>query len=335
MRIHETTSILFLATLLTASGFFYSTGLCQAKPGEENNIGKVVAKVNGKPIEESVLTPEVNKYLKKYSKFGMTTVTPDLLNTLKKKALDKIIDNEVLSQAIQKYEMPDLDQKAREELGFMQEKYKSREKFDQYLKFRQLSEENLLTSLRNKLQVNAYLESQGVLHFEPTEKEILSFYEQGKESFKKKEKVKVRHILVQVEEDSDQFNKEAARQKAENILKKIQAGQNFSELAEEHSDCLRSNKHGGELDFVEREFMPPEFDKIAFSIEKEKTSEVVETKYGYHILQVLEKDPAGYLSLDQVRGFIKKYLEEKHVNRLRLEHIKKLRQQAKIEIFLH
>jgi len=334
MRIHETTSIFFLATFLIASSFFYSTGFCQAKPVEENNKGKVVAKVNGKPIEESALTPEVNRYLKKYSKFGMTTVTLELLNTLKKKALNKIIDNEVFSQAILKYEMPDIDQKAKKERDSLKKQYKTPEGFEQYLRLRQLNEEKLLISLRDKLQVNAYLESQGVLHFEPAEEEILSFYEQGKESFKKKERVKVRHILVQVEDDSDQLIKEAACRKAEDILKKIQAGQDFAKLAEEHSDCLRSNKHGGELDFVERGFMPPEFDKIAFSIEKEKTSEVVETKYGYHILQVLEKNPAGYLSLDRVRSFIKKYLEEKHVKRLRLEHVKKLRQQAEIEIFI-
>ena len=301
---------------------------------EENNKAKVVAKVNDKPIEETLLTPEIDKYLKKYSKYGVTTVTPELLNTLKKKALDKIIDNELLSQAILKYEMPDIDQTAKKELDSLKSQYKTPEGFEQYLASRQLSEENLLTSLRNKLQVNAYLESRGVLHFEPPEEEILSFYEQGKENFKKKERVKVRHILVQVEDDSDQLKKEAARRKAEDILKKIQAGLNFAELAEKHSDCLRSNKNGGELGFVERGFMPPEFDQIAFSIEKGKTSEVVETRYGYHIIQVLEKDPAGYHSLEKVRSFITKYLEEKHVNRLRLEHVKKLRQQAKIEIFL-
>ena len=81
--------------------------------------------------------------------------------------------------------------------------------------------------------------------------------------------------------------------------------------------------------------MPPEFDTVAFSIENGKINDVVETKFGYHILQVLEKDPAGYHSLDQARGFIKKSLEMEHINRLRTEHVQKLRQQAKIEIFLN
>jgi peptidyl-prolyl cis-trans isomerase C len=231
--------------------------------------------------------------------------------------------------------MPDIEQKLKEELASQKKQYKTPEEFEQFLKAKHLSEDELLISLRRKLQMNAYLDSVGVLHFEPTEEEILSFYEQGKENFKKKEKVKVRHILVQVEKGSDQSKQDAARQKAENILKKIQAGQDFATLAEEQSDCLRSKKQGGELDFVERGFMPPEFDEIAFSIEKEKTSEVIKTKYGYHILQVLEKDPAGYLSVEQVRSYIKTYLEGERIGKLRSEHVDKLRKEAKIEIFLN
>lgn len=204
-----------------------------------------------------------------------------------------------------------------------------------YLRAKRLTEEDLLASLKYKVQVDAYLESQGILHFEPTEEEIRSFYEQSKENYKKKERVKVRHILILVEDGADSSEKEAARQKAADILKKIKSGQDFAKLAEEHSGCLRSNKQGGELSFVEPGFMPPEFDTVAFSLENGKTSDIVETKFGYHILQVLEKDPAGYHSLDQARGFIKKSLEMEHVNRLRTEHVQKLRQQAKIEIFLN
>ncbi|MDO8947313.1 MAG: peptidylprolyl isomerase [Desulfocapsaceae bacterium] len=335
MRIYKGNSIFFLVTFFMVSIFSFSTGFCQSKPVEGENKDKVVAKVNGKLIKESALTSEVNNNLKKYSKFGVTTFSPELLNTSKKKALNKIINDEVLAQAIQKYDMPGIEQKLKEELASQKKQYKTPEEFKQFLKAKHLSEEELLTSLRSRLLMNAYLSSVGVLHFEPTEEEILSYYEQGKDNFKKKEKVKVRHILVQVEEGSDQSKHEAARQKAENILKKIQAGQDFATLAEEQSDCLRSKKQGGKLDFIERGFMPPEFDEIAFSIEKGRTSEVIKTKFGYHILQVIEKDPAGYLSLDQVRNYIKKYLEERHVSRLRLEHVEKLRQQAKIEIFLN
>ncbi|MDP3696180.1 MAG: peptidylprolyl isomerase [Desulfocapsaceae bacterium] len=334
-RIYKATSIFFLVIFFMVSIFSSSTGFCQSKPVEEDNKDKVIARVNDKPIKESTLTPEVNKNLKKYSKFGVTTVAPELLLTLKKKALNKIINDEVLAQASQKYDIPDIEQKLKEELASQKKRYKTPEEFEQFLKAKHLSEEELLISLRRKLQMNAYLDSVGVLHCEPTKEEILAYYEQGKENFKKKEKVKVRHILVQVEENSDQAKQETARQKAESILKKIQAGQDFATLAEEQSDCLRSKKQGGELDFVERGFMPPEFDDIAFSIEKERISEVIKTKYGYHILQVLEKDPAGYLSLDQVRDYIKKYLEERYVSRLRLEHVDKLRKEAKIEIFLN
>ena len=336
IRMEKSLNISLLIISLFVLSFFYFNGFCQAKPVDENLAGKIVARVNEKPIAESALTPEVNRYLKNYSKFGVKKATPELLNTLNKKALNTIIDGEVFSQAIKKYKVPDIDQKAKKELESQKAHYKTNEDFGKYLKARRLTEEELLATLKYRLHVNAYLESQGILHFEPAEEEIQLFYDQSKEnSFKKNERVKVRHILIQVEDGADQSKKEAARREAEDILLKIKSGQDFANLAEKHSDCLRSNKQGGELGFVEKGFMPPGFDDIAFSIEKEKISGVVYTKFGYHILQVLEKDPAGYLSIDQARNFIKKYLEEKHIKRLRVEHIQKLRQQAKIEIFLN
>ncbi len=335
MRDKKTPALfLFIATFLVL-GFFYSNGFCQAKPATESSTDKIVAMVNERPIYESALSQEVDEHLEKYSKFGVKKPTPELLHILNKRALDAIIDEEVFSQALGQYTIADIDQKAQKELDSLKTQYKTREEFDKYLKMRRLTEEELLASLQYKLRVDAYLESQGILHFEPAAEEIHSFYDQSKgDMFQKKERVRVRHILIQVEEGADQSTKDAARQKAEDIRSKVKSGQDFATLAEKHSDCLSSNQRGGELGFVEKGFMPPEFEAIAFSIEKDTISEVVYTKHGYHIIQVLEKEPAGYTSLDQVRDFIIRYLEDKHLQRLRREHLKNLRQQAKIEIFI-
>ena len=95
----------------------------------------------------------------------------------------------------------------------------SADSFKQYLQSRKMTEEALLISLKNKLQVNAYLESRGVLHFEPTEEEILSFYEEKKESFKKEERAQVRHILIQVNSSANEEEKKAAKREKKNAKK--------------------------------------------------------------------------------------------------------------------
>ena len=180
IRMEKSLNISLLIISLFVLSFFYFNGFCQAKPVDENLAGKIVARVNEKPIAESALTPEVNRYLKNYSKFGVKKATPELLNTLNKKALNTIIDGEVFSQAIKKYKVPDIDQKAKKELESQKAHYKTNEDFGKYLKARRLTEEELLATLKYRLHVNAYLESQGILHFEPAEEEIQLFYDQSK-----------------------------------------------------------------------------------------------------------------------------------------------------------
>jgi peptidyl-prolyl cis-trans isomerase C len=88
------------------------------------------------------------------------------------------------------------------------------------------------------------------------------------------------------------------------------------------------------LGYIKRGFMPEEFDRVAFTIEKNTISEVVASRFGYHLLEVLEREPAGYLSYDDARKFIIKYIENKLMNKIRSEHIEQLRKQARIQIFL-
>ncbi|MFH1218022.1 MAG: peptidylprolyl isomerase [Pseudomonadota bacterium] len=336
MKIQTSILTLTLVTSFLFSSLFCSVDLCRADSvGEEPDQDKVVAKVNGKPIAQSMLTLEVNKDLEKYNRFGMKKAAPELMKTLNEQALGRIIDNEVLSQEIRRHDISDIEQKALKELDTQKKRYETKEAFERYLKSRQLTEQSLLVSLQNKIVVNAYMEKQGILHFEPPKEEILAFYEQNKENFKKKERVDVQHILVQVEEGAKQSEKDAAFEKGNEILQKIQAGENFAALAGKYSDCLMSKERGGQLGFIEKGFMPPEFDEIAFSIEQNTTSKIFATRFGYHILQVLAKEPAGYVPVDQVSDFIKKFLEEKHVNKMRMEHIKELRKQANIEIYLN
>jgi len=334
MRVQRTNNDIILIISLIIFCCFSSKVWSQNVSVNNLDKDKVVATVNNKAIKHHDIVQEVNKDLRKYAKFGMNKASPELLSLLNKKALERIIDNEVLSQEIRKHEKPDIDQKARKELDSIKAKYSSQESFEQYLKSRQLTEDNLLISLKNKILMNAYLESQGILRFKSTEEEIQSFYEQRKENFKKEEQVKVRHILVQVASDADESEKIAARQKAEDILDKVKSGQDFAKLAENYSDCLRSKNAGGNLDYIERNFMPPEFDKVAFSIEKNTTSEIILSSFGYHILQVLEREPARYLAYNKARDFIQKYIEKKQVNKVRTEHVKELRQKADVKIFL-
>ena len=91
----------------------------------------------------------------------------------------------------------------------------------------------------------------------------------------------------------------AAKAKAEDLLKQIQKGGNFAELAKKNSDDPGSKDTGGELGFAQRGHMVPEFDNAIFT-QKIGDMKIVKTQFGYHIVQVEERTAAHTQSLNEV-----------------------------------
>lgn len=92
------------------------------------------------------------------------------------------------------------------------------------------------------------------------------------------EQVHARHVLL------------PTRERADEVLARLQAGEDFSYLAREYSEDISSRESGGDVGFFPRGVMPPEVEEVAFSLEVGETSEIVETQFGFHIVQVLERE---------------------------------------------
>jgi peptidyl-prolyl cis-trans isomerase D len=134
--------------------------------------------------------------------------------------------------------------------------------------------------------------------------EVQQYYTQHQKDYQVDDQVRVRHILIKVDPGADAKADAAAKQKAEDLLKQIKAGGNFAELAKKNSDDPGSKDQGGELGFLKRGATVPEFDQAAFSLPVGQTSDLIKTKFGYHILQVEEKQTAHTRPLDEVRSTI-------------------------------
>ena len=294
---------------------------------------KVVATVNGSPLFEDQLEPGVQEGLKKYKKYGMRKETPALINRLQKKTLNKVIDHELLYQESRKLTVKDLDKKVDEKLKKMKRKYQTDERFENHLKRNGQTLEGLTASIREGIYIEEYLKQQGIADPDIPDKSIREFYDGNPDSYFRKESIKVSHILIKLDENPTPEEKEKAFKKAQEIRKEIVAGADFAEMAKKHSEC-NSASGGGSLRYINRGYMPEEFDKVAFTLEKDTVSDVVETKYGYHIILVTDKIPEGITPYEDVKDFIKKFLQEDESKRLLDAHITKLRQKATIEVFL-
>jgi peptidyl-prolyl cis-trans isomerase D len=134
---------------------------------------------------------------------------------------------------------------------------------------------------------------------QPTQQEIQQYYNSHQSEYATPEQSKSRHILIKVAQGADAKTDAEAKAKAEGLLKQIQGGANFADLAKKNSDDPGSKDSGGELGFAQRGHMVPEFDSAIFS-QKIGDARIVKTQYGYHIVQVEERTPARTQALNDV-----------------------------------
>lgn len=134
---------------------------------------------------------------------------------------------------------------------------------------------------------------------QPTQQEIQQYFRAHQSEYSTPEQSRARHILIKVNQGADAKTDAAAKAKAEGLLKQIQGGSNFADLAKKNSDDPGSKDTGGELGFAQRGHMVPEFDNAIFT-QKVGDSKIVKTQYGYHIVQVEERQAAHSQQLSDV-----------------------------------
>ena len=134
---------------------------------------------------------------------------------------------------------------------------------------------------------------------QPTQQEIKAYFGAHQSEYETPEQARSRHILIKVDAGSDPKADAAAKAKAEALLKQIQGGANFADLAKQNSDDPGSKDSGGELPFAQRGTMVPEFDKAIFT-QKIGDTQIVKSQFGYHIVQVEARKPAHSQDIGEV-----------------------------------
>lgn len=136
----------------------------------------------------------------------------------------------------------------------------------------------------------------------PTDENLRKFYEDNRETYKTQEAAKVQHILVKVDQGAAPEADTAARAKADDLVKQLRAGADFGTLARANSDDPSSSALGGDMGFVERGATVEPFERAIFSIPLNQISDPIRTpEFGYHIVRVSERRPAGYRPFEEVK----------------------------------
>ncbi len=290
---------------------------------DEKRLTGPVATVNGNPIDAAAYYAEVDKILRRSSK-----IPKERMNRIKENILKRLIEKQLIKDAVAKASIIVPAADIEKEFAQYKTRFRTDEQFQNYLRHGKVTVESIKARITEKKELELLLEKTGKLAV--TDKEVEDFYNKNERFYQEREGVKARHILIKVAEKAPKEEEEKARGKLKQVQEALTKGEAFAEVAKRFSEGPSAPK-GGDLGFFGRGQMVKPFEDKAFTMKPNEVSEPVRTRFGFHIIQVLEKREARKKTLEEVKETIAESLRNKKFFQERRSLLNTLKTEAKIE----
>jgi len=309
------------------------------KPAVSATEGKVVeeivARVNNEVITRSEFERAKATADEDAKSDCQNRCTPEQLNQLiedrKKNALGELIDQSLLVQrakdmglSVEPDVIKQLDQIR------IENKLPSMEALEEAVSKQGLNWEDFKNNIRTGLLTKKVIGSEVGSHISVPKDEIKKYYDEHKAEFMRPEQVALRSIEVNTT-GKDATEVADLKKKAETARKRIQDGEDFGEIAKRYSDGATA-KQGGYLGQYKRGELSKELEDTVFKMKRNDLTEVMETKQGFLILQVLEHYDEGEQSLAKVENEINEKLYGQRMEPALREYLKTLREESYVVI---
>jgi len=247
-------------------------------------LDRIVAKVNGDVITLMMLEKKIAVFLNQMKVAGSFD-NEIKKNKLMKTVLDGMIDEKLQIQEAEKLGMAVTEEELQKALDSI---YVANnitvEQFENILKSEGGNFDDYKKNISDQILVSRIVRMHVNSASSPGERSLRKYYRKNKKNFFVPEEMMLSHIMLIEESDSSDKEKQLLKKKAEEILRRIQAGENFSKLAKKYSDDVTAHT-GGQLGVVGRGTMLPEFEEVAFGLKVGEVSNLVKTMNGIHIIK--------------------------------------------------
>jgi peptidyl-prolyl cis-trans isomerase C len=291
-----------------------------------------VAVVNGTVITRGDFDREMNRVRQQLSRMGRP-LTRTQLSSVENRVLENLITNELLFQETKKKGIKAEEQAINEQLNKIKQRFPNEEAYKSTIGKMNLSEADIITQIEKGLSIQQLVKQEFSPKVNVSDKETRAYYDGHQDMFKRPEEVRASHILIKVDSKADKSQKADAYKKISEIQVKIKQGGDFATLAKEFSEGP-SNVKGGDLGFFKRGQMVKPFEEAAFALSPGQVSGIVETRFGYHIIKVFEKNPESVSEYSAVKDRLKQSLEQQEVQKLMEVYVEGLKTNGKVERFL-
>jgi len=309
-----------------------------AKPaltGEGKVVEEIIARVNNEIITSSELEKARSAAAEDAQQECSGRCTPEQLQVAvedrQKFALRDLIDQSLLAQRgkdmsinVEGDVVKQLDQVR------IQNKLDSMEKLEAAVTKEGLNWDDFKNNIRNKLLTQEVIRREVGSHITIGRDESMKYYEEHKKEFIKPEQVALRAIEISTEgkKDADLAD---LKKKTDDLLRRIKEGEDFATLAKRFSDGSTAQQ-GGFLGVYKRGELSKQLEDQVFAMKKNQLTDVIETKQGFLILQVLERYEEGEQPFDKVENEIMDHLYSERMEPALREYLKTLREQSYVVV---
>jgi peptidyl-prolyl cis-trans isomerase SurA len=304
-------------------------------PTEGKVVEEIVARVNNEVITRSEFERSKVSAEEDAKNDCQNRCSPEQLRTriddLQKNALRDLIDQSLLVQrakdmgiSVEPEVIKQLDQIR------IENKLPSMEALEEAVSKQGLNWEDFKNNIRSGLLTKKVIGSEVGSHISVPKEEIQKYYDEHKAEFVRPEQVALRSIEVNTA-GKDATEVADLKKKADTARKRIQDGEDFGEIAKRYSDGATA-KQGGYLGIYKRGELSKELEDTVFKMKRNDLTEVMETKQGFLIMQVLEHYDEGEQSLAKVENEINEKLYSQRMEPALREYLKTLREQSYVVI---
>ncbi len=217
--------------------------------------------------------------------------------------IDRLIDERLIVQAARQRGVEANDTQVSAEMARITEQLGGEQGLQAALSQRNLTMADAQRIVRLTLTVRALMPL--VTQATVAEDEVRKFFAERHAQFDQAEQVRASHILIRASSPQEEGR---ARQTILLIQGRLAKGEKFADLAKQYSEDPGSKNNGGDLGYVAKGSVVPEFEKVAFSLKPGAVSPPVKTQFGYHLILVAEHKPAHQATLEEVQGQIREQL---------------------------
>lgn len=290
----------------------------------------IVAKVGGVPITVYELQRQINTVLPLRVNFH-GGVSAEKQAEIRSEALNDLIERGLKVKYAIDNEISVSSSRVDERVAKVKSRFKSEEKFAAAVEaetvkgFRAAIYRQFLADKAEEVAVNSKVVAK--------EEEIKKYYQENKRRFFMPRQFRASHILIKVDPASNQEERAEFKKKAEDLLARAKEGEDFFNLAYYNSDD-RTKYVGGDLGMFHEGQTEKPFEDALKQLEVGEISDLVQTRYGYHIIKLTQINEPRQLSYDEMATKIKTQLEKERRDTLYAQWIDKLRAQYKVERFV-